>query len=104
MNWETLMPNIMLEFMNTFVINDTYICYGYLDKVYVISKQLIIDVFGISTKWQVSKIVTLQALQSCRITHTNFVGDEWNAKNLGWPYFVRCLTIIFVIYQRENFF
>jgi hypothetical protein len=32
------MPNIMLEFMNTFVIKGTNIHFAYLDKVYVISK------------------------------------------------------------------
>jgi hypothetical protein len=47
MTWETLMPNVMLEFLNTFVIKGTYIYFGHKDKVYVISKQLIVDVFGI---------------------------------------------------------
>jgi hypothetical protein len=38
MNWEALMPNIMLEFFNTFVIKGTNIYFGYQDNVYVISK------------------------------------------------------------------
>jgi hypothetical protein len=46
MRWEGPMPNVMLEFLNTFVIKGTYIFFGHKDKVYVISKQLIVDVFG----------------------------------------------------------
>jgi hypothetical protein len=34
----------MLEFLNTFVIKSTNIYFGYQDKVYVISKQLIVSV------------------------------------------------------------
>lgn len=45
MNWEALMPNIMLKFLNLFVIKGQYIYFGYHDNVYVISKQLIVDVF-----------------------------------------------------------
>jgi hypothetical protein len=44
MNLELLMPNIMLEFLNTFVIKGTYIYFGYHDKMYVINKHLIVDV------------------------------------------------------------
>jgi hypothetical protein len=69
MKWETSIPYIMLEFLNTFVIEGTYIYFGCKDKVYVISKQFIVDVFGVyakgyvkDLKWQVSKKVTLQAL------------------------------------------
>jgi hypothetical protein len=40
------MPDVMLEFLNTFLIKGTYIYFGHRDKVYVINKQLIIDVFG----------------------------------------------------------
>jgi hypothetical protein len=29
MHWEALMPNIMLEFFNTFVIKGMYIYFGY---------------------------------------------------------------------------
>jgi len=41
------MPDVMLEFLNTFLINGVDIYFGHKDKVYVISKQLIIDVFGV---------------------------------------------------------
>jgi hypothetical protein len=41
------MLDVMLEFLNTFVIKGTNICFGHKDKVYVISKQLIVDVFGV---------------------------------------------------------
>jgi hypothetical protein len=37
----------MLEFLNIFLIKGVDIVFGHKDKVYVISKQLIIDVFGI---------------------------------------------------------
>jgi hypothetical protein len=54
---------------NTFAIKDTNIYYGYQDKVYVISKQLIINVFGVyakgyveELKWQVNKAVAFHAL------------------------------------------
>jgi hypothetical protein len=47
MSWEAPMPNVMLEFLNTFVIKGTYIYFGHKDKPYVISKQLIVDVFGV---------------------------------------------------------
>ncbi len=33
-------------------------------------------------KGQVSKIVTLQALQSCKIEPMNSNGDQWNANSL----------------------
>jgi hypothetical protein len=35
MNWEALMPNVMLEFLNTFVIKGINIYFGYHDKLYV---------------------------------------------------------------------
>jgi hypothetical protein len=47
MKWEALILNIMLEFFNTFIIKSTNIYFGYKDKVYVITKQLIIDVLRI---------------------------------------------------------
>jgi hypothetical protein len=47
MSWEALMLNVMLEFLNTFVIKGTNIYFGQKDKVYVINKELIVDVFGI---------------------------------------------------------
>ncbi len=46
-NWEALMPNVMLEFLEAFVIKGIGIYFGYQDKVYVISKQQIVDVFGL---------------------------------------------------------
>jgi hypothetical protein len=66
--------DIMLEFLNNFVIKSIDIYFDYKDKVYVISKQLIVDVFGVyakgyveDLKGQVSKMVTLQALQSVEL-------------------------------------
>jgi len=60
------MPNVMLEFVNTFLIKGIYIYFGHKDKVYVINKQLIIDVFGVCAKGyvedlkgQVSKSLTV---------------------------------------------
>jgi hypothetical protein len=36
--WEALILDIMLEFLNTFVIKSTNIYFGYKDKVYVIKR------------------------------------------------------------------
>jgi hypothetical protein len=47
MGWEALMLDVMLEFLNTFLIKGAYIYFRHKDKVYVISKKLIIDVFGV---------------------------------------------------------
>ncbi len=65
----------MLECFNTFVIKGTNIYFGYQDKVYVIIKQLIINVFGAyakgyveDLKGQVSKAVTLHALHNYSVT------------------------------------
>jgi len=44
MGWETLMFDVMLEFFNTFLIKGIDIYFGHKDKVYVISKQLIVDI------------------------------------------------------------
>jgi hypothetical protein len=41
------MPDVMLEFLKTFLVQGAYMYFGHKDKVYVISKQLIIDVFGV---------------------------------------------------------
>ncbi len=41
------MLDVMLEFLNTFLIKGAYIYFGHKDKVYVINKQLIVDVFGV---------------------------------------------------------
>jgi hypothetical protein len=66
MKSEALILDIMLEFINIFVIKATNIDFGYKDKVYVISKQLIANVFEVcakgyveDSKGQVSKMVTL---------------------------------------------
>jgi hypothetical protein len=50
LSWEAPMPDVMLEFFNTFVIKCTNIYFGHKDNVYVISKQLVIDVFGVCAK------------------------------------------------------
>jgi hypothetical protein len=44
----------------------------------------------------------IQALHSCKFTPTNSSTNQWNAKSLGLPYFVKYLANIFVIYQREK--
>jgi hypothetical protein len=69
MGWETLMPNVTLQFLNTFLIKGANIYFGHKDKVYVINKQLIVDVFGVCTegyveelKGQVNKSLAIQAL------------------------------------------
>jgi hypothetical protein len=105
MDWQALMPNVMLEFLNLFVIKGAYIYFGHKDKVYVINKQLIVDVFGVCVegyveelKRQVNKSLTIQTLQSCRLALANSSVDQWNAKSLGLPYFVRYPTIISIIY------
>ncbi len=41
------MPDVMLEFLNTFLIKGANIYFGRKDKVYVINKQLIVDVFRV---------------------------------------------------------
>jgi hypothetical protein len=94
----------MLEFLNTFLIKGTNIYFGHKNKVYVISKQLVVNVFGVcvegyveESKGQVDKSLVVQALQSCRLALANSFADQWNTKNLGLPYFVRYPTIIFVI-------
>ncbi len=109
MGWEALMPNVMLEFFNTFLIKGANIYFGHKDKVYVINKQLIIDVFGVCAegyvaepKGQASKSLVFQALQSCRLAPANSFVDQWNVKSLGLPYFVKYLAIISIIYQKEK--
>jgi hypothetical protein len=56
MNWEAPMLNIMLNFLNTFIIKGIDIYFGYQNKVYVISKQLIMDVFGVCAKGYIEKL------------------------------------------------
>jgi hypothetical protein len=41
------MTDVMLEFLNTFLIKAADIYFGHQDNVYVISKQLIVDFFGV---------------------------------------------------------
>ncbi len=55
MGWETLMPDVMLEFLNTFLIKGVDIYYGHKDHVYVISKQLIVDIFGVCAEGYVEE-------------------------------------------------
>jgi hypothetical protein len=50
------MPNVMLEFFNTFLIKGANIYFGHKDKVYVISKQLIVDVFGVCVEGYVEEL------------------------------------------------
>jgi hypothetical protein len=50
------MPYVMLEFWNTFFIKGANIYFGHKDKVYVISKQLIVDVFGVCAKGYVKEL------------------------------------------------
>jgi hypothetical protein len=59
----------MLEFVNTFLIKGVDIYFGHKDKVYVINKQLIVDVFGVCVdgyveepKGHVSLSLVVQAL------------------------------------------
>jgi hypothetical protein len=82
MEWQTLMTDVMLEFMNIFVIKGANIYFVHKDKVYVINKQLIVDVFGVyadgyveKPKGQVSKSLIVQALQSCRLAFANSFVD-----------------------------
>jgi hypothetical protein len=109
MGWEALMLDVMLEFFNTFLIKGADIYFGHKDKVYVINKQLIVDVFGMcvkgyvqESKGKVSKSLAIQALQSCRFALANSFVNQWNAKSLGLPYCVRHAAIISVIYSREK--
>jgi len=110
MGSKVLMPDVMLEFLNTFLIKGTSIYFGHKDKVYLISKQLIVDVFGVcakgyveESKGQVSKSLVVQALQTCRFAPSNSFTNRWNAKSLGLLYYVRYLAIIFVIYRGRRY-
>jgi hypothetical protein len=55
MGWEALMPDVMLEFLNTFLIKGVDNYFGHKDKVYVVNKQLIVDVFGVCVEGYVKK-------------------------------------------------
>ncbi len=77
--------------------------------MYVISKQLSVDVFGVRAKGyvedlkgHVKKSLALQALQNCRIALKISTIDQWNARNLGLPYYVKYPTIIYVIYLEKE--
>jgi hypothetical protein len=50
------MPNVVLEFLNTYFIKGANIYFGHKDKVYVISKQLIVNVFGVCAKGYVEDL------------------------------------------------
>jgi len=109
MEWEVLMLNVNLELLNTFLIKGVDIYFGHKDKVYLVSKQLIVDVFGVcakgyveGSKGQVNKSLANQTLQSCRLAPRNSSINQWNAKSLGLPYFVKYLAIISIIYQKEK--
>jgi hypothetical protein len=46
----------MLEFLNTFSIKGAYIYFGHKDKVYVINKQLIVDVSRVCAEGYVEEL------------------------------------------------
>jgi hypothetical protein len=55
MGWETSMFNVMLEFLNILLIKGVNMYFGHKDKVYVVNKQLIIDVFGVCAEGYVEE-------------------------------------------------
>jgi hypothetical protein len=90
------------------LIKGANIYFGYKDKVYVINKNLIIDVFGVCVdgyveelKGQVSKSLVVQDLQSCRLALANFSIDQWNTNSMGLPYSGRYIAIMYIIYHKE---
>jgi hypothetical protein len=56
MDWHALMPDVMLEFLNTFLIKGAYIYFGHKDKVYIINEKLIVDVFGVCADGYVKEL------------------------------------------------
>ncbi len=109
MRWEESMFNVMLEFLNTFLIKGAYIYFRHKDKVYIINKQLIVNVFGVCAeghveklKGQVNNSLAVQTLQNCRFAPANSSTYQWNVKSVGLPYSVKYLANISVIYQREK--
>ncbi len=103
------MLDVMLEFLNTFLIKGVNIYFGHKDKVYVISKQLIVDVFGVCVegyvekpKGQVNKSLAIQALHNCKLTPAMFSTDQWNAKSMGLPYSVRYPTLYLHLLEGEG--
>ncbi len=49
------MCDVMLEFLNTFLIKGIDIYFGHKDKVYVINKKLIVDIFGMTVEGYVEE-------------------------------------------------
>ncbi len=49
------MPDVMLEFLNTFLIKGVDIYFGHKDKVSIINKKLIVDVFGMCVEGYVKE-------------------------------------------------
>jgi hypothetical protein len=56
MDWQAPMLDVLVEFLNTFLIKGVDIYFGHKDKVYVINKQLIVNVFGVCTNGYVEKL------------------------------------------------
>jgi hypothetical protein len=50
------MLDVMLEFLNTFLIKGANIYFGHKDKVYVINKQQIVDVFRVCVDGYVQEL------------------------------------------------
>ncbi len=55
MGWEAPILDVMLEFLNRFLIKGANIYFGDKDKVYVINKQLVVDVFGVCVEGYVKE-------------------------------------------------
>jgi hypothetical protein len=55
MGWEALLLNVMLEFLNTFLFIGANIYFGHKVGVYIINKQLIVDVFGVCVEGYVEE-------------------------------------------------
>jgi hypothetical protein len=53
-------------------------------------------------KGRVSKSLAVHALHSYRFALANSSANQWNAKSLCLPYFVKYPAIISIIYQREK--
>ncbi len=113
MGWEALILDVMLEFLNTFLVKGAYIYFGHKNKVYVINKKLIVDVSKVCAegyveepKGQVSKSLVIQALQRCRLAHANSFVNQQNAKSLGLPYLLNIfpLHLSFIKRRRYNIF
>jgi hypothetical protein len=78
MTWEAPMPDVMLEFLNTFVIKGTYIYFRHKNKVYVISKQLIITIFGICVEGYVEECEEFLHTLTVKICTHKEPGWKWN--------------------------